>query len=77
MTFFIFLWVVLQIAAQAFVFIILPLTILSLVRRKFVDGKTTTQAVETVSQVHEEIQYKVNIMRCRAYLKSRGIKTIY
>lgn len=67
MTFFYFVLMV----AQAFGMIMLALLPLGIYRA----AKKQTQEVK--KQVFEDKEYKVHVLRCRAYLKSRGIKTIY
>ena len=67
MTFFYFIMVV----AQAFGLIMLALLPIGIYRA----AKNQTQQVR--KEVVENTEYKVHVMRCRAYLKSRGIKTIY
>ncbi len=67
MTFFYFVLIVAQMFGMVML-VMLPLGIYRALQ------KQTQQAKR---EVFEDKEYKVHILRCRAYLKSRGIKTIY
>jgi hypothetical protein len=67
MSFFYFVLLVAQMFGMVMI-IMLPLGIYRAAKK---------QANQTKKEVFEDREYKVHVLRCRAYLKSRGIKTIY